>query len=173
MKGEQFMIEDHVLQRLITAYGDDILRMCFLYLKDYQLAEDATQETFLKAMNTYQDFRHLSSEKTWLIRIAINNCKNIMRTRWFRSVQHLSEDDIQARGGTDAIDAIVDKASVSGAIMSLKKNDRQVIALFYYQELSVKEIAKIIKKSENATLQCLKRARDRLEIKLKEVGYAD
>ena len=50
-------------------------RMCYLYLKDYYLAEDATQETFIKAMKSYDSFLHNSNEKTWLIRIAINSCK--------------------------------------------------------------------------------------------------
>lgn len=166
------MLESRVLQRLINDYGDAILRMCFLYLKDYQLAEDATQETFMKAMNSYKDFQHQASEKTWLIRIAINNCKNIMRTRWFRSVQYI-DDDIKSKNIADPVDTIIDKTSVSGAIMSLKKNDREIIILFYYQELSIKEIAEIINKSEDATVQCLKRARDKLGIKLREVGYDD
>ena len=63
------------LERLMNTYGDELLRMCFLYLKDYQLAEDAVQDTFLKAMKSYQFFQHQSSEKTWLTRIAINCCK--------------------------------------------------------------------------------------------------
>ena len=66
MPAEQF------LERLMDEYGNTVLRMCYLYLKDYQLAEDAVQETFIKAMKSYESFEHKSSEKTWLIRIAIN-----------------------------------------------------------------------------------------------------
>ena len=76
------------LERLMNEYGDTILRTCYLYLRDYQLAEDAVQETFIKAMNSYGSFKHQSSEKTWLIRIAINCCKNIMRNRWFQIRQN-------------------------------------------------------------------------------------
>jgi RNA polymerase sigma factor (sigma-70 family) len=63
------------LEELMNKYGDSIFRMCFLYLRDYHLAEDATQETFIKAMKSYDSFEHNSSEKTWLIRIAINVCQ--------------------------------------------------------------------------------------------------
>ncbi len=68
-------MQDELLARWIQEYGDSILRMCFLYLKDYHLAEDAAQETFLKAARSYDTFTHASSEKTWLTRIAINCCK--------------------------------------------------------------------------------------------------
>ena len=78
------MPAEQILERLMREYGDSVFRMCYLYLKDYYLAEDATQETFIKAMKSYDSFLHNSNEKTWLIRIAINSCKNIMRTKWFR-----------------------------------------------------------------------------------------
>ena len=143
-------------------YGDSIFRMCYLYLKDYHLAEDAVQETFIKAMKSYDSFAHKSSEKTWLIRIAINTCKNIMRNRWFQIIQNNLEDHIEE---------MLEKTSVSEAIMRLNANDRQIILLYYYQNLSVREIAKIIGKSENATIQRLNRARIRLKGNLVEVGY--
>ena len=66
------MSAEQVIERLIMEYGDAILRMCYLYLKDYHLAEDAAQETFIKAMKHYESFHQKSSEKTWLTRIAIN-----------------------------------------------------------------------------------------------------
>ncbi len=75
------MPAEQILERLMREYGDSVFRMCYLYLRDYYLAEDATQETFIKAMKSYDSFLHNSNEKTWLIRIAINSCKNIMRTR--------------------------------------------------------------------------------------------
>lgn len=73
-----------VLERLIREYGNSVFRMCYLYLRDYYLAENATKKTFIKAMKFYDSFLHNFSEKRWLIRIALNSCKNIMRTRWFR-----------------------------------------------------------------------------------------
>lgn len=96
------------LERLMNTYGDELLRMCFLYLKDYQLAEDAVQDTFLKAMKSYQFFQHQSSEKTWLTRIAINCCKNVIRTRWFRMRHVNMEADTESKHN-DPIENIVEK----------------------------------------------------------------
>lgn len=166
MPAEQF------LERLMNEYGDTILRMCYMYLKDYHLAEDAVQETFLKAMKAYGSFEHKSGERTWLIRIAINCCKNMMRTRWFGIIKNnLSEPPELI--GADPADSFPEKDFVSTAVMKLNVNDRQVLVLYYYQELSVKEIAKILGKTENATTQRLNRARNRLKKILKEDGYEE
>lgn len=164
------MPAEHFLERIMHEYGDELLRTCYLYLKDYQLAEDAVQETFIKAMKSYDSFEHRSSEKTWLMRIAINCCKNVMRTRWFRSRQNNLENHMN-RISDDPMDDFLEKNSVSAAIMALNADDRQIIVLYYYQELSVKEIAIVIGKSENTTIQRLNRARGKMKKILTEAGY--
>lgn len=164
------MPANQCLEKLMSDYGDSILRMCYLYLKDYQLAEDATQETFIKAMKSYKSFEHKSSEKTWLTRIAINCCKNIMRTRWFHVIKNNGEDLQRAYSG-NPIDELLEKNSVSSAIMRLDMDDRKVIVLYYYQELPIKDIAAIIGVNVNTANQRLNRARKRLKEILKEDGF--
>lgn len=159
------------IERLMNNYGDAILRMCFLYLKDYHLAEDATQETFIKAMNAYETFQQKSSEKTWLTQIAINSCKNIMRTNWFQLSRNELKDNFP--NSVDGIELILEQDSVSAAIMKLNVNDRKLLLLYYYQELSMKEIAKITGKSENTTIQRVNRARCKLKKILLEAGYEE
>lgn len=68
-------------------------------------------------------------------------------------------------------DVVIEKDTISKAIMSLNKSDRELIILYYYQELSVKEISLITKKKENAINQRLRRARERLKDYLKEEQY--
>jgi len=74
-------IREERIERLIDLYEDRLLRLCFLYLHDCTLAEDAVQETFLKAYNALSKFRGESSEETWLMRIAVNTCKDINTAR--------------------------------------------------------------------------------------------
>lgn len=154
----------------MSDYGDTIFRMCFLYLRDYQLAEDATQETFIKAMTSYEKFEHRSSEKTWLTRIAINCCKNIMRTNWFQIIKN---NIIESDGNVsdNLINDFIEKNSISNAILKLDLGDRKLIILYYYQELSIKDIAVISATSENTVNQRLFRARKRLKKILMEDGY--
>lgn len=91
------------LTRLMKNYEADVVRLCFLYLRDLSLAEDATQETFLKVYRSIGMFRRESSEKTWLMRIAINTCKDIRRGAWFRhvdrsvSLDHLPSPSVPAK----------------------------------------------------------------------------
>ena len=74
------------LDRLIRRYGKELLRLCYVYLKDASQAEDAVQETFLKAYRRMDTFRGQSSEKTWLFAIAVNVCRDMCRSAWFRCV---------------------------------------------------------------------------------------
>ena len=106
------MPAEQILERLMREYRDSVFRMCYLYLKDYYLAEDATQETFIKAMKSYDSFLHNSNEKTWLIRIAINSCKNIMRTKWFRFPM-MNVDDQQYIADDHSIEEVVKKTVVA------------------------------------------------------------
>lgn len=164
-------MQDELLARWMQEYGDSILRMCFLYLKDYHLAEDAAQETFLKAARSYGTFEHASSEKTWLIRIAINCCKNIMRTRWFRTPPvSLAE---AASESVNPFDTLLQQNSLASAIASLPRADRELILMYYYQDLSTKEIAEIIHKTVNTTAQRIHRAKVKLKKILQEVDYEE
>ncbi len=80
---------------LMARFGTDVYRTCFVYLSDAHLAEDAMQETFLKAYKARKSFRGQASPSTWLMRIAINVCKDMRRGSWFRHVDRkISLDDL-------------------------------------------------------------------------------
>lgn len=73
-------------EKLVAEYQTQLRRLCCVLLKDIHLAEDAVQETFLKAYRSMGEFRNDSSERTWLTRIAVNTCRDLMRSRWFRQI---------------------------------------------------------------------------------------
>lgn len=74
------------MQRLISEYGDSLLRLCFVYLHDMQLAEDAVQETYIKIYKNRGSFRGSCSEKTWVTAIAANVCKSQLRSSWYNKI---------------------------------------------------------------------------------------
>lgn len=153
-------INEELFKKLVTQYGNSILRMCYMYLKDYQLAEDVTQETFLQVWNKYETFENKSSEKTWITRIAINRCKNCMRASWFKRI---SIEELPEIFENDSSEMILNKGTISLKIMKLSQKYREVILLYYYQELSVKEISAVLNQKETTILQRLKRARECLK----------
>ena len=161
------------LDRLMNDYGDAILRMCVLYLKDMHLAEDVVQETFIKVYHQYHTFKQQSEEKTWIMRIAINTCKNHRRTSWFSKVNPVEEEAILETASHENIE--IDLVEAEGSkqllkqIMSLKEKYKEVILLYYYQEMSTKEIAETLGIKESTVRVRMQRGREQLGVKLKEM----
>lgn len=151
------------ITRIMAQYGRSLKRMCYLYLKDAQAAEDAAQETFLKAYKSMNAFRGDCAEKTWLMRIAVNVCRDMLRTAWFRRVdRRVPLESVPEPPGAQAQDrALLDE------IMRLPAKYKEVILLYYYQGMTAPEIAKALGQSLNTVKSRLRRGRDALKERLK------
>ena len=144
------------ISRMIKTYEKDLLRLCCVYLKDASMAEDAVQETFLKAYKNLHSFRGESSEKTWLIRIAINVCKDMQRTAWFRNIGRMVNlDDVQI----PQVQEHDVKSAVVSEIMRLPKKLKEVVLLYYYEDMNQSEIAEILNVSITTVHRRLEKAR--------------
>lgn len=147
------------ITRIMTEYGRELKRMCYMYLGDRSLAEDAVQETFLKAYKALESFRDESSEKTWLMRIAINTCKDQLRTAWFRRVdRRVSLDAMPEQSHHPEMP----DPTVMTAIMALSRKHRELILLRYYQEMDIAEIAQALGIPEGTVKSRLSRAKKKL-----------
>ncbi|NUU62094.1 sigma-70 family RNA polymerase sigma factor [Paenibacillus agri] len=154
------------MKRIITEYGNSLLRMCFLYLKDIRLAEDAVQDTLIKVYKSYSQFKGNASEKTWIMSIAINVCKNYQRSSWWRRIDGSANlENIPSEQHE------IEDTELIVQIMKLSPKYKEVILLYYYQDLKIKEIAEILKAPESTVAVRLKRARGILKTKLK--GWND
>ncbi len=163
---EEKTLTDHEMQRLLECYGNDILRLCTLYLKDRHLAEDALQETYIRVWQKYSTFRGQAEEKTWITRIAINVCKNFRRTAWFQRTEPF--DLIEIAGDIrDDYQQIDESIDLMQAILNLKEKYRAVLLLKYYEEFSVKEIADILSMKQSTVLSLLRRGRNQIRQYLK------
>ncbi|MBR3428864.1 MAG: sigma-70 family RNA polymerase sigma factor [Clostridia bacterium] len=157
------------LERLMDWYGDEIKRFCTLQLKDSFQAEDAAQDTFVKAWKALDTFRNDSSEKTWLIRIAVNTCRDYQRTGWFRHMdRRITPEDLPER----AEEMRFPDGEVSGAIASLPAKLRMVILLRYYEGFTVQETANISGVSAATAKRRIRKANQLLQKKL-ERWYDD
>lgn len=155
---------------LIDKYSKSLMRLCYLYLKDYQLAEEAVQDTLYKAYKKYSSFRGESSEKTWITKIAINICKDYMRKASYKeiidsskvtSIYNLEDEAASIYNNEDSIDLL-------NAVYSLPIKYREVMLLYYYEELSVSEISSSLKEKPNTISVRLKRAKELMKDILKE-----
>ena len=155
---------EETLTRLVAQYEVTLLHTCYMYLRDRGLAEDATQETFLKAYKALDSFRGESSEKTWLMRIAMNTCRDIKRNVWFRFVdQKVELDQLPLPAPAPEFGEADDLAQ---AILQLPARHKEVILLYYYQDMTMQETAKLLKTTPSNIAKRLDRARTMLRKEL-------
>ena len=147
-------------------HGDHLLRLCTLYLGDRSQAEDAVQDTFLRALRAWPGFRGDCAVETWLVRIAINVCKRQLRSPWrlLRAPQE-SLDSLRMEGPEPPDDTLV------RAIQALPPKYREVIILYYYQEWKAWEIAQRLHVPVSTVTVRLSRARGLLRERLKGWYY--
>lgn len=132
------------IEILLNTYGKDIKKLAFMYVKDWGKAEDITQEVFITCYKKIHLFRRDSSYKTWLYKIAVNKCKDELKRKDFwqfrladKLKHHLpkSEQTIEEQVMTKSEDQ-----ELAENVLSLPVKYREVIILFYYEELKIKEI---------------------------------
>ena len=149
---------------LMTRYGTDIKRFCLLQLRDASQAEDAAQDVFIKAWRAISTFRGDSSEKTWLLHIAANTCRDYQRTGWFRFMdRRVTPEDMERGAAFEFPDD-----SLSKAITELPALLRQAVTLRYFEELSIREMTQVLGVSEATAKRRIRKANALLRQSLKE-----
>lgn len=153
---------EETLARLVRTHQAALLRLCYLSLRDKELARDAVQETFFKAYEALDQFRGESSEKTWLTSIALNTCRDIRRTNWFRYVDRRITPEAIER----TVDSPEKNIELSIAVSRLPDKLREVVLLYYYEGMTLDEMSQVLRKAKSTLHLRLKRALDRLHITL-------
>lgn len=152
-----------VIRRMIGEHQTALLRLCYLYLHDVQLAEDAVQETFIKAYRTLDRFRGESSEKTWLTRIAMRTCCDMRRSFWFRRMDRRITPEMLPDRASEAEE---DETALTLAVMNLPRREREVVLLYYYQDMNMTDIADALGLTQPTVSYRLRRAREKLRQEL-------
>ena len=130
-----------VIERLVKEWQTPLLRLCYIQLQDVGMAEDAVQETFIKAYNNWNGFHGNCSEKTWLTKIAINTCRDIKKGKWFHYINRKISLDMIPETMTNPTD---EQVIITLAIMNLPIKIREAIVLYYYQNMDTREIGTVL-----------------------------
>lgn len=158
---------DRIISEWVQNYGVSIKRICILYLSDLQMAEDAVQETFIKAWKYMDQFEGRGDSKvsTWLTRIAINTCHDVHRSRWYRNVDTTidAESVLKLHGGMSDSDR-----TLLLDVLRLPEKEKTAILLYYYQGMTQHEIAQTLGVSRTSVQLTLKKALTRLKVEWKE-----
>lgn len=169
MLAEDARDTEEAFNHLVSAYQEKLLRMCAMYLRDSAAAEDAVQETFLKAYRALPKFRGECGEKTWLMRIAVNVCRDMTKSAWFRHTDRrvILENLLLAADPPETDE----KEALAQAIIQLPRKYKDALLLYYYQEMSQDEVALALNISPSTVSKRLKHAREKLRTILERGLY--
>ena len=142
-------------RRLVNLYADMILRISYQYLKQTCDAEDICQTVFLKYLTADMTFDSPEHEKAWIIRTAINACKDHVKSAFFRRTVAL-EDAAQIAAPEVPDTWLLD------AMKGLPEKQRVTLYLYYYEDYTSREISEVMGVSESAVNQHLARGRRKL-----------
>ncbi len=141
-------------RRAVEEYGNSLYSLCTVMLQNREDAKDAVQECFLKYITKAPDFSDYGHEKAWLIRVAANICKDMLR--WRKHSSFLSIDEIRNIGVSE------DNAQILGLLVSVEEKYRVVIHLHYVEGYKTDEISAMLGISPTAVRKRLQRGRDML-----------
>lgn len=147
---------------LLDQYSEHILRLAYSYLHNQSDAEDILQDTLIQYLRTAPVLESPAHEKAWLLRVAGNLSKNLLRAQGYRQADQLEE--------TLVAQEREDLSYVWEAVKALPVPYREAIHLFYYEGYSSAQIAQILDQKESTVRSRLKRGREKLKPLLEEVG---
>ena len=170
--------ESGSLQEAMDRYADMLFKIAYLRLLNVHDAEDVVQEVFWQYLQRTEGFEGPEHEKAWLIKVTLNACRKIWRSAWnrHRSADELEEHNIgeirsasdDILGPEDIVAAEDERRQLLEAVTSLPPKYRDVIHLFYYEDMSIREIAGVTGRKESTVTSQLTRARELLRNKVRE-----
>ena len=159
------------LDELIYTYSDYLYRIAYSYVKDEQSAEEVVQDVFFKFYKTSSRFENKAHIKTYLTRMIINRCYDYLRS-WKHKKNTIFEVIHQKIKGVD-LETIEqeEETFIWQSILLLPVKYRETIILYYYEELSIKEIAELLQTPESTIKSRLQRGRLQLKSSLQDTEW--
>ncbi|MBM6619482.1 sigma-70 family RNA polymerase sigma factor [Bacillus suaedaesalsae] len=160
------VMNEEKIRSLMEEYGSGLLKLAYSYVRNWNTAEDLVQETFITIYSKYQFFDQKSTIKTWIYRIAINKCKDYLKSPKNRFLSYYSSHLVHSDNEKSVTDKLIDNEeaiSISGSLMKLPVKYREVLLFYYYEELSIKEISELINVTEGNVKTRLLRGREKFK----------
>lgn len=154
------------LSGLMDEFGERLTKLSFSYLKDWGKAQEVVQDVFFTCYKKRHHVLELDSVEAWVYRVTVNRCKDVLRTSWFKRVivnndlMHYQKSDQPSPETTSIINSNHEK--LAQLVLALPVKYKEVILLFYYEDLSIEEISYVLKSNPNTIKTRLKRGRELL-----------
>ena len=164
-------------EKLVLRYCPAMIDFAYRYLGDRNLAEDVSQEVFIKAYKKLGKCKSSLGFKNWLYRIALNTCRDIYRTKRYhlqRSAVDVETIENQSQiDGRDELYTRDHSQILENAIAKLKASEKAAIIFKYYQGMKIEEIAAVIKKPAGTVKSKIYYALKKLREDLKEINIQE
>ena len=154
---------------LFDRYRDAIHRLFLQRTGNAEDADDLLQETFIKAYDHIDELLSgkIESTKAWLMRIAVNTCKDTLRSSWMRHIDNRQEIEALPLSIASCAE---ERLALTPAIMALAPKHREIVLLYYYQDMSLRACAQVLGISAPTATRRLQQAQKKLRIQLEERG---
>jgi RNA polymerase sigma-70 factor (ECF subfamily) len=159
--------KDIFLERIMDEYGERLTKLSYNYVRDWGQAQEVVQDVFVICYKHLDEYHHINSFKSWIYRVTINKCKDKLRSSLLKRFIFNNEifKNMNSMEPTPEDQVLKDKEAefLSECVLSLPIKYREVIILFYYEELSIDEISSLLNMNPNTIKTRLKRSRDLLK----------
>ena len=166
---QKSLCTDDWKKEVIEQYSDMVYRLAFSMMKNKYDADDIHQEVFVQYISKRPVCESEEHRKAWLLRVTVNLCKNWWKSAWYRKVTGVFEEVPLSQ--EDRISQLEIQYPVIEQVKKLPQKYRVVIHLFYYEEMTVEEIANVLELTPSNVKVRLTRARQKLKEWLKEDAY--
>ena len=163
---------EEAFSRLVAEHGDDVYNTALYTLNDDMLAQDATQEVFLRVYRNLKRFKGSAKLSTWLYRIVKNVCYDLLKKRKTVRLEEGQEERLPADGVDPETGTLVrwEHRRLRAAVAKLPESQRLAVNMYYFQELSYEEIAEIMEQPLGTVKSHLFRGKAALAEALAEDG---
>ncbi|KGR77746.1 sigma-70 family RNA polymerase sigma factor [Ureibacillus manganicus] len=158
---------DKEIEYIFEEHSEHLLRLAYFYTKDRHSSEDIVQDVFIRFMNT--DYEERGSIRAFLSKMTINKAKDYLKSWTYKKIQLKEKwSYLVAKKRPNRLLVNDERSIIGKAVLELSLDYREVIILYYYQEMSVAEISAMLLIPENTVKTRLKRAREKLKPLLQE-----
>lgn len=161
---------DESIDNIIDMYLPMIYRLALSNVKNNSDAEDISQDVLFKYIKLNPDFECEEHRKNWFISVTVNQCRDFYKSSWRKCLQEISvnQEDIKTMDLSHKSEVKID---IHNAMIKLPLKYRTIIHLFYYEEMPVEQISRVLEIKLSTVKMRLKRGRDKLKKYLEEGGF--
>ncbi len=158
------MAQESRNEAAVMQHGPAVYRLAFAQLRNKADADDVYQDVFLRYVERAPAFESTEHERAWLLRVTLNCCRDLWRSPWRRHSVPLEEDlPFETQ----------EEWNLHEELKKLPKKYRSVLHLFYWEDMTTEEIARVVGCSPEAVRQQLYRGRQKLKKILDKEDYCD